>query len=101
MARLATEPHMNIATLLDNAPYPLTKVELVEYAQNHGASEDALDEIQAMPDIVYNSIAHVNKHLGEIEDLPNRGDLWASEPSHDIPAQTIALPEGADRIIKK
>lgn len=65
-----TEAAPNVLELLDNAELPATKAELVAYAADNDASEEALDMIQAMPDIEYHSIRQINKGLGMIEDLP-------------------------------
>lgn len=96
----STQP--NILELLDNAPFPLTIIEMVEFAQNHGASEEALDIIQAMPDMVYKGIHEVSKHINEIEELPNNDDMWGSEPSQDlIQENKTSLPDGTNYIIRK
>lgn len=76
---------LNILEILDHAPFPATKVELIEYAEAHDASEEAMDLIQAMPDRTYSSIRHVNAGLGLTEPLPNEEEWWPSAPSHDLP----------------
>ena len=76
---------MNILELLDGIEYPATLVELVEFAEDNDASEEALDEIRAMPDREYASVLDLSRHLGQIEDLPGHENQWSSEPSQDIP----------------
>lgn len=76
---------MNILELFDGKVFPASKMELISYAQDQGASEDALDSLQAMPDDIYNSLSDLNRHLNEIEMVEDRnGDLWGSARSKDL-----------------
>ena len=75
-----------VLELLDDAPFPLTKPELVAYAEDHDASEEALEVIRVMPDRVYNSVEHVNAGLGLIEDLPHTDNGWWSGEEPDLKA---------------
>ena len=65
-----------ILELLETVSFPVTKVELVAHAEDHDASEEALEIIRAMPDRVYNSLQQINASLGLIEDLPHTDDGW-------------------------
>lgn len=76
---------MNILELLDGVAFPATKLELVDYAENNDASEEALEQIQSMPGDTYVSIADVNRHLNLLDKLPGDSNLWSSEESHDLP----------------
>lgn len=90
----------NILELIDGAPFPLTKVEIVEYAQDQDASQEALDIIQAMPDLIYKSVHEFSKHISEIEELPHRGDMWGSAPAEELfeePGEN--LPDGTNHIV--
>ncbi len=77
---------MNILELLDGIALPATKVELIDYAENQGASEDALDLIQAMPDRDYTSFRQINAGLGLMEDLPGTDNgFWPGSDNANGP----------------
>lgn len=68
----------NILEVLDGKGFPASVIELVSYAEDHGASEEVLDIIQALPDQSYSSIHDVAMHLGRLELLPGEYNLWPS-----------------------
>jgi hypothetical protein len=74
---------VNVLEVLDGMTFPATVVELVAYAQDHDASEEVLDQIQAMPDRDYVSIHDVAMHLGRLESLPAEENQWSSAPSEE------------------
>ena len=61
---------INFLELVDGARFPMTKAELVSYCEDRGASEEALDMIQAMPHDEINSFAMFNREIGRIQTLP-------------------------------
>ncbi len=61
---------INFLELVDGAEFPMTKAELVAYCEDRGASEEALDIIQAMPHNEIDSFAMFNREIGLIENLP-------------------------------
>lgn len=75
-----------VLELLDDAPFPLTKPELVAYAEDQDASEEALEVIRVMPDRVYNNVEQVNAGLGLIEDLPHTDNGWWPGEEPDLKA---------------
>ena len=85
MADTQSEQPLNLLELLDDAEFPATLIELVGVAEDNDASEEALDQLRAMPDREYTSIHDVAMHMGELEDLPGHENQWSSEPSSDIP----------------
>ena len=88
-ASFGVDAPVNLLEVLDGVTLPATKPDLVDYAQNHGASEEVLDQIRAMPDEIYNSIKDINRHANEIEHQPGEENLWSSEPSADLPDETV------------
>lgn len=82
----AVNSPLNLLELFEPDDFPASKMDLIIYAGERGASEDVLDELQAIPDDIYDSIAELNPHLGEMEIIEDRGggDLWASEESSDL-----------------
>lgn len=66
----------SVLELLDDMPFPVTKLDIAGYAEDHDASEEAMEMIRVMPDRVYNSIEEVNAGLGLIEDLPHTDNGW-------------------------
>jgi hypothetical protein len=73
----------NVLEVLDGLPFPATIAEMVSFAEDKGASEDVLDQIQAMPDRDYAGIHDVAMHLGRIEPLPHEENQWSSAPSEE------------------
>lgn len=63
-------PAINFLELVDGAEFPMTKAELVSYCEDRGASEEALNMIQAMPHNEIESFAMFNREIGQIETLP-------------------------------
>jgi hypothetical protein len=61
---------INFLELVDTARFPMTKAELVSYCEDRGASEEALDMIQALPHNEIESFAMFNREIGRIETLP-------------------------------
>lgn len=64
---------INYLELVDGAHFPMTKAELVSYCEDKGASEEALDMIQALPHDEIESFAMFNREIGLIETLPGGG----------------------------
>ena len=60
---------INFLELVDGAEFPMTKVELVAWCEDRGASEEALDVIQALPHPEYSSLALFNREIDLIESL--------------------------------
>ncbi|HEU4837890.1 MAG TPA: DUF2795 domain-containing protein [Micavibrio sp.] len=61
---------INFLELVDGAKFPMTKAELVAWCEDRGASEEALDVIQALPHVEYTSLSSFNREIGLIESLP-------------------------------
>lgn len=76
---------LNLLEVLDGVEFPVSKMELISYAEDRGASEDILDQLQGMPDDIYNTLSDVNRHANNIEIIEESGNLWSSEDSHDLP----------------
>jgi len=70
---------INYLELIDGIPFPATKVEIVAYAEDQGASEEALEAFEALPGDEYNNIAAVGKDIGLIAEEPgSRNNLFGS-----------------------
>lgn len=61
---------INFLELVDGAHFPMTKAELVAWCEDRGASEEALDIIQALPHDEIESFSAFNREIGLIETLP-------------------------------
>lgn len=61
---------INYLELIDEIPLPATKPEIVAFAQDNGASEEALEAFEALPRDEYKTIVALNRDLGLIEQLP-------------------------------
>ena len=73
---------INFLELVDAAHFPMTKAELVSYCEDRGASEEALDMVQALPHDEIESFAMFNREIGLIETLPGgRMNMFSSSQS--------------------
>jgi len=61
---------INLLELLDGLEFPATKTEIVDYAQDQGASEEALDMLQALPHEEYKTLTAFNRDHLLIGKLP-------------------------------
>lgn len=80
---------LNFLEIFDAEIFPASKMDLIAYAQDQGASEEAaseeaLNQLQGIPDDIYGSLSELNRHLNEMEMVEDRGDLWGSEESRDL-----------------
>lgn len=75
----ATEAPINLETLLDGMAYPIATVEILDYAQDQDASEEALELLRGLPDREFDSLAEINRHLGRLAVLPGNENMWAGE----------------------
>ena len=84
MARSDFVPEPDILEILDGVEFPASKVDLISYAYDQDASEEAVEMIRAMPDSSFNHLNDVRANLGRIDELPGN-QQWGSEPSEDMP----------------
>ncbi|MGI5836418.1 MAG: DUF2795 domain-containing protein [Chloroflexota bacterium] len=56
--RTTTSP-VDVAEALVGAPFPCSKEELLTHARTFGATEEALDTLEALPDRVYKDASEV------------------------------------------
>ena len=61
---------IHFADLLTGFEFPGTKEEIIQYAQDQGASEEALELLQAMPMEYFDSMDDFNRNALLIENLP-------------------------------
>lgn len=61
---------INFLELVDGAPFPMTKAELVSRCEDRGASEEALDIIQALPEAPIENLPMFNRVIGRVDALP-------------------------------
>ena len=74
----------DILEILDGIEFPTSKIDLISYAYDQDASEEAVEMLRALPDESFNHLNDVRDNLGRIEELPGE-QQWASEPSEDMP----------------
>lgn len=72
------EGQINLEELLDGITFPTSKVEIIEYAEDQGASEEALEYFRSMRFKNYNNMQDINAALGLIEDQPGSENIWSS-----------------------
>jgi hypothetical protein len=70
---------INYLELIDGIDLPATKPEIVAFAMDNGASEEALEAFEALPHDEYKTITALNRDLGLIEQLPGgNANLFSS-----------------------
>lgn len=57
----------NIAQCLGGINFPCSSDDLVEYAETHDCSPEALDVLYSLPEKEYRSIADVMSGIGDVE----------------------------------
>lgn len=68
MANVHTEsPTRELAKNLQGIDFPVDRSKLIEYAREHGASEETCKKLEGMPDEEYTSMADVFKGFGQKE----------------------------------
>jgi hypothetical protein len=73
---------INYLELVDGAVFPMTKAELVSWCEDRGASEEALEMVQALPHAEIESFEMFNREIGLIETLPSgRSNMFTSSQS--------------------
>jgi Protein of unknown function (DUF2795) len=58
-----------ITQVLDKAPFPMGKANLLQFAQQHGANSQIMDALNRLPDKTYNSAQDVKDSLGGLGNL--------------------------------
>lgn len=76
---------VNLLEVLDGMEFPVSKMEMIAYAEDNNASEEIIDLLQAMPDDIYRDLRDVNLHSHDIEIISGSSNLFSSEESHDLP----------------
>jgi hypothetical protein len=74
---------MNLRELLDGMPFPVEKIEIISYAEDHDASEEALEALRALPRMHYNGPHTLNHDLGLIARTAGSMNLWSSAGTKD------------------
>lgn len=69
---------INLEMLLDDINFPVTRVEIVAFAEAQGASQEALTLLSALPSKVYRNMQQINANLGMVDQLPGDENIWAS-----------------------
>lgn len=75
---------VNILEVLDGAEFPASLPELISFAEDNDASEEVLDQIQAMPDREYLSIQDVNRHLNVLAVEEGEDNIYSSEDLSEV-----------------
>ena len=64
-----------LSQLLNHVPYPISKAQLIQFAQQHGANEQITEMLQRLPEKTFNSSQEVQDSLGGLGNLGNLGGL--------------------------
>jgi hypothetical protein len=79
-----SEHQINFLEILDGLKFPVTKAEIILHAEKRGASEEALDRLQAIPEDDFKSRDELLDNINVIEDQPGHENLWSSAESNDL-----------------
>ena len=74
---------INYLELIDRMNFPATRAEIVEYAQNHDASEEAVEAFRAMPRQYFQTLEEVSRSIGQMDQLPGEEPRRADHPQED------------------
>ena len=74
----ATDMPMNLEEVLYGFQFPSAKVQIITYAGENGASEEAMELLRALPVRSYRNMQEINEGLGLIEEQPGSENLWSS-----------------------
>lgn len=74
---------INYLELIDGMKFPATRAEIVEYAQDHDASEEAVEAFRAMPKQYFESLEDVSRVVGQLDRLPG-GDINQTASASDM-----------------
>lgn len=77
MSVTAENMPVNLGEVLDGIPFPAAKVQIIAYAGEQGASEEATELLRALPVRSYQNMQEINAGLGEIEEQPGAENLWS------------------------
>jgi len=58
---------VQVEKLLKGLNYPASKQDVIKYAKQHGADENARQALQELPDRTYESPVGISKAVGEME----------------------------------
>ena len=71
---------INLQELLDGMDYPVATVEILDYAQDQDASEEALELLRGLPDNrEFDSLTEINRFLGLMAPLPGNENVWSGD----------------------
>jgi hypothetical protein len=92
MARMDNMP-MNMRELLDGLHFPVAKIEILDFADDHEASEEALEILRALPQESYDSMRALLNDMGQVEQIPGTENLWASARQQQDVMEEPAITE--------
>lgn len=69
---------LNVEEVLDGIAFPTGRIEIVDYADDHDASEDAMILLRALPSKTYNNMKDISDNIGHIEVEPGAENTWSS-----------------------
>jgi len=86
-----------VMEMLEGLEFPTSRKQIVAQAEDNGATELVLDQLQALPRDSYESADVLSNHLSEINKIPGQDNLWSSKKSDDIPEKTT---EGVRDVVR-
>ncbi len=69
---------INMLELLDGMNFPTTRENAIIFANDNGASEEALNLLRAIPEKEYTSMQDINNNLGKMRDPQGIDNLFGS-----------------------
>jgi len=61
---------IQVEKFLKGMDYPVSKPDLIKYAQQHGADQNAMSALQQLPNRTFDSPTAVSKAIGEMDRHP-------------------------------
>jgi hypothetical protein len=66
---MSFDPAAIMNQVLNALPYPISKANLVQLAQQHGANDQVVSMLERLPDKTYNSPQEIQGALGNLGNL--------------------------------
>jgi hypothetical protein len=63
---------IQVEKFLKGMDYPVSKPDLIKYAQQHGADQTAMSALQQLPNRTFDGPTAVSKAIGEMDRQPGR-----------------------------
>lgn len=72
----AADISYHLQEALDGIPFPAAKIQIITYAGEQGASEEAMEVLRTIPVRQYQNMVEINQELGLIDSQSGDENIW-------------------------